>query len=162
MVLSQEFEQSILAALEKLPPVTHSLITVQAPRMISFSQDTNTQIYSDLPSSADLKTYALTNTLTQTQSSRLGHSLGLWTKTFHTWATAPEQAGLRETMKGNKEMRGLKYQINYSNAIGMIDKFPAILEGSRGTFQAVAEDVQKMMDKKEDGNLIHGDFWTGK
>ncbi|RDL39456.1 uncharacterized protein BP5553_03796 [Venustampulla echinocandica] len=155
-----EFEQSILTALQELPPVTHSLITVQTPKMYYFSQETNTQLYSDLPSSADLKTYALTNPLAQAQCSRLGHSLGLWTKTFHIWAAAPEQAELRETMKGNTVMRGLKYQINYSNLVATIDNFPAILEGSRDVFQAVAKDVQNMMDN-EDGALIHGDFWSG-
>lgn len=91
----------------------------------------------------------------------MGFALGRWIKNFHTWGAAPEQAELRQKMKGSTEMRALKYQINYPTMVATIANFPDLLEGSREVFEAVAKDVKDRLDA-EDGALIHGDFWTGK
>jgi hypothetical protein len=160
-VTSQDFEKTILDAASTLPPSCHLDITVQTPYLYHFFPEINTQIYSDLTSSSELKTYVLTHALSRAQCSRLGQSLGLWTKRFHTWAAAPEQEQLRETMKGNSTMRDLKYSINYTDLVATIDNFPAILERSRKVFEGVAKDVKESLDKGE-GTLIHGDFWSGK
>jgi fructosamine-3-kinase len=151
----------ILTACQDLPPTTESLITIQTPKIYPFKPETNTQIYSDLALSTDLKTYALTNTLTHSECARLGFALGRWIKNFHTWGAAPEQASLREKMKESTEMRALKYQINYPTMVATIANFPEILEESREIFEAVAKDIKDRLDS-EDGDLIHGDFWTGK
>jgi hypothetical protein len=161
-VTTQDFEQSILTALEKLPPVIHSGITVQTPHIYNFSSATNTQIYSDLPSSTELKTYVLTHSLTQKQCLRLGHSIGLWANNFHSWAAAPVQDNLRENMKGNEAMKELKYMLNYTTLISRIDGFPGILEGSRKVFEEVVKSVRSNLDKGDRMTLIHGDFWPGK
>lgn len=155
-----EFEESILSALQTLAPSTYSNITIQTPRMYYFSSETNTQIYSDLPASTELKTYALTHTLTNAQCSRLGHSLGIWAKTFHVWAQAPEQEKLRETIKGNVAMKELKFQVNYQTLVATVDRFPEILENSKSVFESVRDDVRSTLDTHE-GVLIHGDFWSG-
>ncbi|KAF4627319.1 hypothetical protein G7Y89_g10841 [Cudoniella acicularis] len=156
------YEQAILKALETFPPVTNSEITVTTPKLYSFiyENDTGTQIYSDLPSSADLKTYALTHALMKEQCSRLGYSIGAWAKAFHIWAAAPEQKELREKMKGNTAMKELKYRLNYTNLVATIDNFPEILEASRGVFEEVAKETKEELDREE-GSLIHGDFWSG-
>jgi hypothetical protein len=160
-VIYQDFEQTILSALETLSPVPHSGITVSTPKIYSFSQETTTQIYSDLPSSTELKTYALTHTLTEAQCSRLGYALGLWAKKLHEWGAGPEQQDLREGMKGNVAMKELKYTINYPRLVATIQNFPGILKGSMEVFEAVAKDVRERLDREE-GRLIHGDFWSGK
>ncbi|TVY83243.1 4-hydroxytryptamine kinase psiK [Lachnellula suecica] len=155
-----DFEQTILTALQALPPVSHSGITVQTPKIYSFSLSTNTQIYSDLPDSTELKTYVLTHALTESQCSRLGCSLGKWAKAFHEWAAAPAQKEVRESMKGNTEMKELKYMINYTTLVATIANFPSILGECKSVFEAIAMDVRERLDNEE-GSLIHGDFWSG-
>ena len=160
--MTQEFEETILAALHDLPPVLREGVTVQTPRLYHFFPKTNTQIYSDLPSSLDLKTYGLKHPLTKAQCMHFGHAVGLWARQFHTWANAPEQEKLRESMKGNTAMLELKYRLNYGmNLIGTIDNFPELLEGSRSTFEALGKRVREELDSGS-GSLIHGDFWSGK
>lgn len=157
----QNFEQTILTSLATLSPTTHANITVSTPHLYNFNPTTNIQIHSDLPSSTELKTYCLTHPLTTQDCSRLGYSLGLWAKEFHTWGAAPEQAALREIMNGNTAMQDLKYQINYPYMVATIADFPEILEGSKRIFEEVAKDVREGLDRGE-GTLIHGDFWSSK
>jgi hypothetical protein len=136
-------------------------IMVTTPRLYLFSQETNTQVYSDLPASTELKTYALTHPLTQGECMRLGRALGSWTKKFHDWANGPEQQALRKKMEGNTAMRDLKYALNYTNLVATAENFPSILGGSREVFEAVAKRTREELDEKK-GDLIHGDFWSGK
>jgi hypothetical protein len=160
----QDYEQTILTALHDLPPVTHEGITVQTPKIYFFSPETHTQIYSDLPSSLDLKNYVLTHThsITKSQCARLGYSLGAWAKAFHSWSQAPEQEKLKEYMRENTDMMELKYTMNYGSVLmDTISKFPEILEPSRGVFEEVAKSMREELDG-ESGVLIHGDFWSGK
>lgn len=161
--IPKDYEQTVLTALSTLPPSTHSNITVMTPSMHLFSPTTNTQIYSDLPSSLDLKSYVLkhASSLTHPQCQRLGHALGLWTNSFHSWAQADEQKGLVEAMKGNMAMRDLKFTINYDTLVQTVERFPGILEGSRKVFEKVREQRRKDMES-EGMVLIHGDFWSGK
>jgi hypothetical protein len=160
----QDYEQIILTALHDLDSVIHEGITVQTPKLYLFSPETHTQIYTDLPSSLDLKNYVLTHThsLTKSQCARLGHSLGAWAKGFHSWAQSPEQEKLKEHMRANKDMMELKYTMNYGSILmDTISKFPQILEVSRGVFEEVAKSVRGELDGNG-GVLIHGDFWSGK
>ena len=147
--------------MDKLPPGTSEDITVTTPHLHLFSRETNTQIYTDLPASTELKTYALTHALTQAECSRLGTALGKWTKSFHAWAAAPEQEELRVKMGGNEEMRDLKFAINYTTLVATVENFPEILEVSKGVFESVAKKTKEELDR-EKGSLIHGDFWSGK
>jgi len=128
-----------------------------------FSASTNTQVYSDLPSSLDLKTYVLTysSTLTLPQCRRLGHALGLWTRNFHSWAQADEQKELVESMKGNVAMRDLKFMINYEVLVGIVARFPGALKGCVEIFEKVREERRGEIGGDE-AVLIHGDFWSGK
>ncbi|RDW88691.1 hypothetical protein BP6252_00723 [Coleophoma cylindrospora] len=155
-----EFEQAVLTALGQLAPSTHADITVLTPHLYHFDVENNTQIYTDLPSSTDLKTYCLTHSLNPQECTRLGNSLGLWAKRFHTWGAAPEQAGVRETMKRNTAMRDLKFQINYSRLLVRIESFPNLLENSRALFEEIGKEVRLEVDGGQ-GTLIHGDFWSG-
>jgi hypothetical protein len=160
--VTEDFEQTILSALHDLPHISREGVTVETPKLYHFFPGSNTQIYSDLPSSLDLKTYVLKHPLEEPQCSRVGQALGLWTKRFHSWAAAPEQEKLRESMKGNTSMLELKYQLNYgTNLIGSIDNYPGLLEDSRETFKAVGKRAREDLDTGR-GRLIHGDFWSGK
>ncbi|KAE8450869.1 hypothetical protein EG329_005309 [Mollisiaceae sp. DMI_Dod_QoI] len=157
-----EYEHSILTALSSFPPVVHSGILVQTPHLYLFNKETNTQVYSDLPSSLDLKTYVLTHheTLTEAQCQRLGRALGEWCRSFHVWANSPQQTSLREVMKGNKAMQDLKYSINYDVLLATVDVFPEILGEKKALLEEVAKKVKTELEAR-DGELIHGDFWSG-
>jgi hypothetical protein len=135
---------------------------VKTPRLYYFSNSTHTQIYSDLPSSLDLKTYVLTHPLSKEQCERVGQGIGLWARHFHAWAIAPQQQGIVDSMKGNTEMRDLKFRINYENLVATIDNFPHILGGARDVFEKVRDDIRARQEKGEGQQLIHGDFWSGK
>ena len=54
--------------------------------------------------------------------------------------------------------------INYGNLVGMIDKYPEILEKSREILESVNGMMRKEFDEQGAGGgmLIHGDFWSGK
>ncbi|KAL2075525.1 hypothetical protein VTL71DRAFT_468 [Oculimacula yallundae] len=157
-----DYEQTILTALSTLPPTTHGNITIETPTMHLFSASTNTQIYSDLPASLDLKTYILkhASSLTRPQCVRLGHALGLWTRNFHSWAQAEEQRDLVEKMKENIAMRDLKFSINYETLVATVDRFPDILGGSKEVFERIREERRGQIGE-EGAVLIHGDFWSG-
>lgn len=159
---TQDFEQIIGSALDALPPSIHNNITIQTPRLYHFFPETHTQIYSDLSSSIDLKTYVIKYSLTRAECHRIGQSVGVWAKKFHLWAAAPEQEKLREDMKGNVAMKDLKFWLNYGpNLIGTIEKFPDQLGGSREVFESTGREIQAILERGE-GTLIHGDFWSGK
>jgi hypothetical protein len=136
-------------------------VEITTPKLWLFDGETNTQVYADLPASTELKTYLLTHSLSLPQAKRLGVALGKWTKAFHVWGAAPEQAALRGSMEGNKAMRELKYTINYTTLVATIANFAEILEESRDVFESVAKVTRDEMDGEE-GVLIHGDFWSGK
>jgi hypothetical protein len=162
--VTQDYEQTFLTALHDLAPVIHEGITTQTPKLYLFSPETHTQVYSDLPSSLDLKNYVLTHShsITKSQCARLGYSLGAWAKAFHNWAQAPEQEKLKEYMRANKDVMELKYTMNYGSILmDTISKFPEILEGSRSVFEDVAKSVRRELDG-DGGVLVHGDFWSGK
>ncbi|KAF8854704.1 hypothetical protein BDZ45DRAFT_596667 [Acephala macrosclerotiorum] len=160
--LSDSRCQQILSALKTLTPLLKGGVEVETPHLYRFDPLTNTQVYSDLPSSLDLKTYVLSHstTLTQPQCQRLGFALGSWAKTFHVWANGEERKGLRTVMKENKQMRDLKFRINYENLVATIPNFEEILGESREVFENVRKSVRKELDES-DGKLIHGDFWSG-
>jgi hypothetical protein len=162
MVLSpQVFEQSAISGLEALAPSTHSGLTIQTPKLLCFFESTHTQIYTDLASSIDLKSYVLTHPLTQEQSTRLGYALGQWTKRFHQWGAAPEQSQVRSVISGNQVMKELKFSLNYDRLLTRIEMYPEVLEKSRAILQEVVKDARVAYYSNNDG-MSHGDFWTGK
>lgn len=109
----------------------------------------------------DLKTYCFNHDLTQEESERIGHAVGAFSRNFHAWAKKPDQEDLVDDMKGNLEMKVLKYQLNYTDLVATADSFPEILGEAKKTFEAVAQDVKVKIDGPE-AQLIHGDFWSGK
>jgi hypothetical protein len=151
----------MLTALQSLKPTVYSNIHVTTPHLYQYSTVTDTQIISDYPNSLELKKYFTTHTVPTAQVNRLGVALGTWLKSFHCWASEDAQRPLRETMKKSEQMVQLKFFVNYGRLLPTIDMFPTILEESRETFGNV-EDMMRIEMEKGEGDLIHGDFWSGK
>jgi hypothetical protein len=149
----------MLTALGSLQPAIHSNIHVTTPHLYRYSSSTDTQILEDYPLSLEIKDYMTTHTIPSADVARLGIALGSWLKKFHAWGS--EQALLRETMKKNQGMKQLKFRVNYGRLIPTIELFPTILEECRGVFVEMEERYKKEA-AEEDGELIHGDFWSGK
>lgn len=151
----------MLTALRSLDPVGHSNINVTTPHLYEYSPVTDTQILSDYPDSLELKKYFSTHTVPPLQITRLGIALGKWLKSFHQWASADAQKPLKEIMRENGQMVQLKFFINYGRLLPTIEMFPNILEQSREVFKGVEDMMKKEMEEGK-GDLIHGDFWSGK
>ncbi|KAF3395741.1 hypothetical protein F1880_007292 [Penicillium rolfsii] len=162
------FEGAILKALDGLQSYESSQkIIVKTPRLFHFDKETNTQILEDLPDSVDLKHYLisdLSREISKISARALGHSLGSWLRSFHKWASKPEQAETRGILGGNQALKTLKFYINFTWLLDTIQNFPAILEGSREIFEKVrdfAAEELKRTEIDDEYNVIHGDFWTG-
>lgn len=151
----------MLTALEALKPVAYSSINVTTPHLYEYSAVTDTQILSDYPNSLELKSYFTTHDVPPAQVTRLGIALGKWLKRFHLWASADAQMPLKETMRKNEQMVQLKFFVNYGRLLPTIEMFPRILEESRETFKDV-ENMMRTEMQTGKGDLIHGDFWSGK
>jgi hypothetical protein len=151
----------MLTALRALKPAVYSNIHVTTPHLYQYSSVTDTQILSDYPKSLELKKYFITHTVPFAQVSRLGVALGTWLKNFHLWASEDAQRLLKETMRKNETMVQLKFFVNYGRLLPTVDMFPTILEESRETFKNIEDTMRKELERGE-GDLIHGDFWSGK
>jgi hypothetical protein len=134
---------------------------VTTPKLYEYSSKTDNQVLSDYPNSLELKDYFTRRSISSTQVTRVGIALGKWLKSFHDWASDDAERPLREAMKKNEMMVHLKFMVNYGRLLPTIDLFPAILEESRETFTSI-EDMMKKDMVKGGGELIHGDFWSGK
>lgn len=146
-------------------------VSLKAPRLYLFNRETNTQVLEDFPEALNLKSILVSPTansiLSQSFATSIGHTLGSWLRSFHTWASAPAQADLRKEIEKNEPMRKLKYLVTYDSFIQVVEKFPEILEGSRKTLEDVKDMATKEFERTvgeagEDWGIIHGDFWTGK
>lgn len=169
LIPKQHFEGAILKALDGFEsPKSSEKITIKTPRLFHFNKETNTQILEDLPDSVDLKHYLISEVsrdMSKTSARALGHSLGSWLRSFHSWASRPEQAETREILSKNQVLKDLKFYINYTWLLDTIGNFPAILEDSREIFEKVRDSAAEELKRTEyddEYNVIHGDFWTGK
>ena len=151
----------MLLALNAFPPAIHANIRVTTPHLYQYTPITNTQILQDYPSSLELMEYMSTHSIPTADVTRLGIAIGSWLKKFHEWGSAPEQALLRETMRKNDGMKKLKSWLNYGRLLPTIKMFPALLEECRDMFTEIEEKYKKEAEV-EGGELIHGDFWSGK
>lgn len=151
----------MLESLKGLAKVERNGIHVTTPRLYKYSPETHTSIIEDYRNSLELKKYVTTYTLSDEDVVRLGTALGSWLKSFHAWGAQQELSSLRETMKGNNSMAKLKFSINYGRTEQSIAMFPKILEGSRGMFREMETKYRGELEAGV-GQLIHGDFWSGK
>lgn len=123
-----------------------------------------------LPNATNLKEYcrkhfaaaatAAELSLRKDQCLQLGRSLGEWLRSFHTWSAG--QTELREVLKGNKELQGIKQWINYKQLVQLAEQNPDILGEAKDVFQAVSDATAAELENEDKLDIIHGDFWTGK
>lgn len=146
-----------------LPPGPH---VVRTPKLYDFTADSNTQIQEYLTNGIDFKNYAL-KYFSAPDTSRgplcfeVGQSLGSWLRQFHGWVSQVEQVKLHDLIKSNKTMQDLKHMVNYTHLVSTVDSFPMILEDAREVFVEV-EKLAAAELQRDDLQVIHGDFWTGK
>lgn len=152
------------------PAVTTTTL-LRSPRVYIYIQETNTQIFEDLFDTAMFKPMIFSKNsavlFPETSLMNIGRNLGFWLRSFHTWATAPEQASLRTKMLYDDPMRELKHKLTYGGFLGVLDNFPELLHGHRATLETIIDAITKEFKtpptvEREDWGLIHGDFWPGK
>lgn len=138
--------------------------------MLAFDRPSYTLVMEDLPKAVDLKTLLtnpqISSRITHAWATSLGTALSQWLGSFHVWTAESAQAGLVRAMEGNELMRDLKFNINYENVVGLVDKYPDLLGGSRGVFEEVRDLARSELGRKDGEGaafgVIHGDFWSGK
>ena len=149
-------------------------IAVQAPELLWFDRETNTQVLQDFADTADLKTSLLasatdkTHPLSdQTAAHSVSYALGEWLHSFHAWTAAPEQVSLRNTVAANAPMRKLKHQITYdalariASQFGVAETDLAVLKEVQASARVDFQRLPHVSDSSHWG-IIHGDFWSGK
>lgn len=164
---AQTFEEECLQALQKLPRATSQSCSVRTPRSYYFDPASSTQVQEYLPSSLDLKSYALKYFSPATPESErpgvleIGRGLGKWLRGFHDWAASPEQGALRDRVRLNREMQGIKFTYNYESLLWRLEKFPFLID-SKIVFEKIIAKVKAELVDESQLQIIHGDFWTGK
>jgi len=146
--------------------------TIKTPRLYLFSRESNTQVLEDLPGTDDLKTTFFlpnaTELLPGSSPLAVGHHLGSWLRSYHTWASAPEQVGTLAAVGENRPMRDLKRMVTYDTIIPVLENYPELLAGCRETLETLVAVLGKEFEKSpgaeadENWGMIHGDFWSGK
>ncbi|KAH8904933.1 hypothetical protein BR93DRAFT_881392 [Coniochaeta sp. PMI_546] len=166
----QGFEKSLLNSLAKISPVTASSAVIQTPRLYLFSQETNIQVLEDFTNTDSLRAFlfspATDLSLPQSSPAAIGRSLGLWLRSFHTWASAPEQSPLQEQMWQHDPMRKVKYDYTYGSFVEVLGHYPELLRDHENALTSVQDAIAKELDKpsteRDEGwGIIHGDFWSG-
>jgi len=82
--------------------------------------------------------------------------------------THGEQVGTLAAVGENRPMRDLKRMVTYDTIIPVLENYPELLAGCRGTLETLAAVLGKEFEKSpgaeadENWGMIHGDFWSGK
>jgi hypothetical protein len=152
------------------PPVDN--VSVRTPRLYQFDRKTDTHVLEDLADTIDVKTVLelpeVSTVLPPSVSNAVGHAIGAWLRSFHSWVSEPAQASLEKLMGNNAPMRKLRYAISYGSFLDVVKKFPKIWEAKKKTLEkvrdmATAEYAKTPQDNAEKNwGVIHGDFWAGK
>jgi hypothetical protein len=164
------FEELLLNSLASFSPST-TIATVKAPRLYLYDRETNIQVLEDFSNADGFRAMLFSadaqRLLPAPSTAAIGRNLGIWLRSFHTWASAPEQAALREQMWQNDSIRKTKYLFTYDSAFKVLENHPGLLEGHEKTLNTIRCVLAKEfeMPSTEDGDgygLLHGDFWSGK
>lgn len=142
---------------------------VKAPRLYLFDRETNTQVLEDLTNTGSFKSIIFSPNADSLvpRPPVIGRHLGSWLRSFHDWSSAPPQAAIRNQLWQKDPVRKLKYLVTFDVFIGVLEKFPELLDGHQQTLKAVQEameaEFQKPSTEADEGwGLIHGDLWSGK
>ena len=162
----------MLNALDSFPPTIINNFSLRTPHLYKFDRKANTQILEDLSNTTDVKTILespiVSTVLPRSISTAMGHALGAWLRSFHSWVSEPAQAGLKRYMGNNTSMRKIRYAISYGAFINIVQNFPEIWEAKKKELEEVRDmatvDYAKTTheNSEESWGIIHGDFWAGK
>jgi hypothetical protein len=168
--VSKKFEELLLKSLASHSPSAITT-TVKPPRLYLYNKETNSQVLEDIPNTDGFKAMLFStdahNLLPSPSTATIGRHLGSWLRSFHSWASAPEQAALRAQMWQNDHMRKTKYLFTYDSVLRVLENYPQLLEGHERTMYTIRDVMSKEFEMPstnvgDDYGLIHGDFWTGK
>lgn len=144
---------------------------IKAPRILLYDRETNTQVLEDFSNTAGFKMMLFSpnadTLMPRSSRSTIGRHVGSWLQSFHTWASAPEQAALRARILQDDPIRILKRGITYDGFLGVLQNYPALLEGHEKTLETIRDVMTSEFEKSpiegdENWGLIHGDLWSGK
>lgn len=159
----------MLVAVSVLPPTEYGGVRVNTADMYLHDTQAHMHVLRDYTGTMDLKAYLSTLnptnalSLPSSQISAIGTALGLWSRQFHEWGAASEQAPLRATTKVQAVMMRLRFEYNYGKLVDTVRMWPGVLDRYQSTFTNLEKRLRKEIDEgKWEGNLIHGDFWCGK
>lgn len=164
------FEELLLNSLANYSLST-TTATVKPPRLYLYDRETNTQVLEDFSNTDGFRAMLFSadahNLLPSPSTATIGRHLGFWLRSFHTWASAPEQAALRTQMWQNDPMRKTKYLFTYDSVLKVLENYPELLEGREKTLvtirDVIAKEFERLSTEESDGyGLLHGDFWSGK
>lgn len=139
--------------LKSLHEFSHS---VKTPKLLLFLEDTNTQVHEDFSDTVELKALILSDTLSRPIAASIGHALGDWLRSFHTWSST-------QKLPTNEPMQKLKHLVTYESFIEVLERFPNVLQDNKTTLEEVKDMATKeLLHPTEDWATIHADFWSGK
>lgn len=165
------FEETLFHSVAEFSPPTAPATVIKAPHIYTYNRETGTQILEDFASTAGFKSMVFSPSadklLPQSSPATIGRHLGSWLRSFHEWTSAPEQSTLRAHTFPDDPMRKLKCSITYDGFLGVLERFPELLEGHKGALKTIRDVMVKEFESiptEEDENwgLIHGDMWLGK
>ncbi|KAH7377528.1 kinase-like domain-containing protein [Cadophora sp. MPI-SDFR-AT-0126] len=136
---------------------------VRTPRLYHYDDSKHTQIMEYLARSANLKSWIYSHLNSNTslelkpQCHALGKAIGEFVAAFHN----NTDAKLRQTLKGNSQMQGLKHMINYDWMLDRVAQFPDIFEDAKGTFTEVKDMALRELENERHLKVTHGDLCPG-
>lgn len=144
---------------------------IRSPRVYLYDQESNIQIFEDFSNATMFKPMLFSANASVlfpgSSLATIGHNVGSWLRSFHNWAAAPEQAGLRDQILQDDPMRKLKYGLTYGGFLPVLEHFPELLDGHMKTLETIQDTMAReferpLTEQDEDWGLVHGDFWPGK
>lgn len=164
------FEELLLNSLSYHSSST-TTATAKPPRLYLYDRETNTQVLQDFSNTNSFKALLFSADahilFPSSSTATIGRHLGVWLRSFHTWASASDQAALRAQMWQNDPMRKIKYLFTYDTVLKVLGNYPELLEGHEKTLSTIRDVIEKEFERPsieegDDYGLLHGDFWSGK
>ncbi|KAF2643436.1 hypothetical protein P280DRAFT_547580 [Massarina eburnea CBS 473.64] len=163
-----KYEALMLSALRNFrPPFTPtSQVIINTPHLHHFEEAANVEVIEYFPNAITLKE-ALPS-LSPSQAGSVGHALGSWLRSFHSWSSTPENVELKNKVGENEKMKALKWKITYEQGSDVLKRFPETIGNDE---QTIWEEIKASERGEMDGDkcngagnewgIIHGDFWSG-
>lgn len=168
--LPKVFEELLLNSLSNIS-TSITGANVKSPRLYLYDRETNTQVFEDLSDTIQFMTVLssanIHSLLPFPSTTTVGRHLGVWLRSFHIWASSPDQVDLRKHICQNDHMRKTKYIFTYDSVFKVLKIFPELLEGFEQTLSTILDIIAKEFERPttvegEDYGLLHGDLWSGK